>query len=338
MKPFDLIRKQRIMVVCLLAAIAITAFISLGVGYSSVSFDRILPTLLGQGTVKEQFVLFSIRMPKICITLLAGMALALSGSVLQTVTRNALADPGVIGINSGAGVGIAVYVLFFPIDTGNMIYMLPLVAFIGALLTAVLISVVSYSRIHGLITNRLVLVGVGVSIALSGFMIVMVSGAERTKVEFIAKWLAGSIWGDDWAFIGMLLPWLCVLIPFVLYKSRTLNLLGLGEDSAKGLGVPITRERLLMIVIAVAAAAAAVSVTGGIAFVGLLAPHIAKMVTGPRNQLSVPLAVLIGGLLLLAADTVGRNLVDADGVPAGVMISLIGVPYFAYLLIRSGAK
>lgn len=316
------------------ALIAVTAAIGMGIGRSSVSFDRLLPTLFGQGTFKEHFVVFSLRMPRVAITLLAGMALALSGSILQSVTHNELADPGVIGINSGAGIGVALFFLYSPIDVGSFVYMLPLVAFLSAVITAILIYAFSYSRSRGLDPIRLVLVGVGFSLALSGMMIVLISSTDRQKVDFIAKWLAGNIWGTDWPFVWALLPWLVLLIPFTLFKSVRLNLLGLSDSSAIGVGLRLERERIVLLLAAVASAAAAVSVTGGIAFIGLMAPHIAKALVGPRNQFFIPVAVLLGGWLLLLADTIGRNLVDPAGLPAGIIVSLIGVPYFAYLLLR----
>jgi iron complex transport system permease protein len=329
-----LIKKQRIIFCMLIVLILLTIIIGLGIGYSSVSFDRLIPTVLGQGTFKEEFVLFSIRLPRIIIILLAGMALALSGAILQGITRNDLADPGIIGINSGAGVAIAIFFLFFPIEVGSFVYMLPLVAFVGALVTAGLIYLFSYSKTEGLQPVKLVLTGVGFSLALSGVMIVLISSAERMKVDFIAKWLSGNIWGTDWPFILALLPWLVILIPFTLYKANRLNLLGLSEQVAIGVGVSIEKERIVLLIAAVALAASAVSVTGGIAFVGLIAPHIAKALVGPRNQLFIPIAILIGGWLLLLADTIGRNLVEPAGIPAGIMVSLIGGPYFVYLLLK----
>jgi iron complex transport system permease protein len=328
------IKKQRMMLSVFLALIAITIVIGMGTGYSSLSYDRLIPTLLGQGTFKEEFLLFSVRLPRIIITLLAGMALALSGAILQGITRNDLADPGIIGINSGAGVAIAVFFLFFPVKAGSFIYLLPLVAFAGALLTACLIYVFSYARNVGLQPVRLVLTGFGFSMALSGVMIVLISSAERSKVDFIAKWLTGNIWGSDWPFIWAIVPWLAILIPFTLYKAYPLNLLALNEPVAIGVGVSIERERLVLLLTSVALAASAVSVTGGIAFIGLLAPHIAKALVGPRNQLFMPIAILIGGWLLLLADTIGRHLVDPEGIPAGIMVALIGAPYFLYLLLK----
>ncbi|MEW9699511.1 FecCD family ABC transporter permease [Paenibacillus sp. SI8] len=329
-----ILRKQRIILVVSLGLILATILVGMGIGYSSVSYDRLIPTLLGQGTFKEHFVIFSIRLPRMIVTLLAGMALSLSGAILQGITRNDLADPGIIGINSGAGVAIALFFLFFPVKAGAFVYVLPLVAFVGAIVTACLIYVFSFNRKVGLQPVRLVLIGVGFSTALSGIMIVIISSAERTKVDFIAKWLAGNIWGTDWPFIWSILPWLAILIPFTIYKANKLNLLGLNEPVAIGVGVLVEKERIVLLLTAVALAASAVSVTGGIAFIGLMAPHMAKALVGPRNQLFIPVAILIGGWLLLFADTVGRNLVDPDGIPAGIMVALIGAPYFMYLLLK----
>ena len=329
-----LLKKQRLFFLMLLGLIGATAVISVGAGYSSMGYDRIAAAILGQGTFKENFVLFSIRLPRIIITLLAGMALALSGAILQSITRNDLADPGIIVINSGAGAAIAVFFLFVPVEAGAFVYLLPLVAFGGALVTAVLIYAFSYQKETGLQPIRLILTGIGFSMALSGVMIVLISSAEREKVDFIASWLAGNIWGTDWPFILALFPWLLVLVPFVLYKANRLNMLGLSEPVAVGLGVSVEKERITLLLAAVALAASAVSVTGGIAFIGLMAPHIAKALVGPRHQLFLPLAILTGGWLLLLADTIGRNLLEPSGIPAGVMSALIGAPYFIYLLMK----
>ncbi|MED4784626.1 iron ABC transporter permease [Brevibacillus choshinensis] len=328
----DIIKKQQVILWGLLAFTLAVIVIGMGMGYSSLSYNRLIPTLIGQGTFKEEFVLFQVRLPRLIITWLAGMALALSGAILQGVTRNDLAEPGVIGINSGAGVAIALFFLFYPIDAGSFAYLLPLVAFAGAILTAICIYFFSYSRSTGLQPVKVVLIGVGFSMALSGVMIVLISSAEPAKVDFIAKWLAGNIWGADWPYIWAILPWLLILIPFALYKASRLNLLSLNEPVAIGVGLAVEKERFVLLLAAVALAAAAVSVTGGIAFIGLLAPHLAKALVGPRHQLSVPVAIVLGGGLLLVADTIGRNLADPDGIPAGIMVALIGAPYFLYLL------
>ncbi len=330
----SVVKKQRLLLGSMLALIVLASVASAAIGYSSLSFDRLLPTLLGAGEFKEEFALYSVRLPRIAVTLLAGMALALSGAVLQGITRNELADPGVIGVNSGAGAAIAVFYLFLPIDAKTFAWMLPLVAFCGAMLTATLIYSLAYRRKGGLQPTSFVLMGVGTSFALSGAMVVLVSSAGREKVDFIARWLAGGVWGADWPFIAAIAPWLALLIPFVLARSARLNLLGLSEPAAIGVGVRVEKERLVLLLAATALAATAVSVAGGVAFVGLMAPHIARRLIGPRHQLMLPLALAIGGLLLLGADTIGRNLVEPDGIPAGIMVSLLGAPYFLYLMLK----
>ena len=329
-----LIKKQRIVLGLLVFFTLLTIIISMGIGDAALSYDRIIPTLFGAGSFKESFVLFSIRLPRIIVTILAGMALALSGAILQGLTRNDLADPGIIGINSGAGVAVAIFFLFYPVQSGTFVYMLPVVAFIGAFLTALLIYVFSYEKKRPLDPTRMIIIGVGFSLALSGIMIVLISSQERAKVSFIAKWLAGNIWGTDWPFILAILPWLIIFIPYALYKANRLNILALNEPVAIGVGVAVKKERILLLFTAVALAASAVSVSGGITFVGLMAPHIAKSLVGPRNQLFIPVAILLGGWLLLIADTIGRNLVSPDGIPAGIVVALIGAPYFMYLLLR----
>lgn len=327
--------RMRITIVLVLLFLLITATvaIALGTGEAPLSYGRIIPTLFGYGSMQEEFILFSLRLPRIVITLLAGMALALSGAILQGITRNDLADPGVLGINAGAGAGVALFFLFFPIDAGTFVYAIPLVAFISGLLTATVIYAISYNRTVGLQPVSFVLTGVGMSMALSGLMIVLISSTDRTKVDFIAKWLAGNIWGDDWPFISAMLPWLTAGTLVALYRAKHLNILYLGDPVSIGVGVHVRRERLVLMITAVAVAAAAVSVTGGISFIGLMAPHIAKMIVGPRHERSIPTSMLIGGWLLLAADTIGRNAL-AEPLPAGVVVSLIGAPYFIYLLLK----
>lgn len=330
----SIIKKQRVIVIVLLLLIVGTVIVSLSLGYSSVSYNRIIPALLGNGTFKEEFILFDIRLPRIVITLLAGMALALSGAILQGITRNDLADPGIIGINSGAGVAVTVFFLFAPIEAASFAFAIPILAFVGAIITSALIYLSAYKKNVGIQPMRLVLVGVGFSLALSGAMIILISSAEQTKVDFIAKWLAGNIWGTDWPFVWAILPWLVVLIPFTLYKANRLNILALGESISIGVGISLEKERILLLITAVALAASAVSVTGGISFIGLMAPHIAKAMVGPRNQLFIPVALLTGGWLLLFADTIGRNIVEPEGIAAGIMVAIIGAPYFLYLLLK----
>jgi iron complex transport system permease protein len=212
--------------------------------------------------------------------------------------------------------------------------MLPVIAFIGSFVTACIIYLFSYDKTVGLQPIGLLLIGVVFSIALSGAMIILVASSDPRKVDFIAKWLAGNIWGADWPFVLAVLPWLAILIPLTLIKAQPLNLLQISDPVAVGAGVSLNKERIALLSTAVALAAAAVSVTGGISFIGLMAPHMAKALVGARHQLFIPIAVLMGGWLLLLADTIGRNLADPEGIAAGTMTAFIGAPYFIYLLLK----
>ncbi|MCL1694473.1 MULTISPECIES: iron ABC transporter permease [unclassified Lysinibacillus] len=328
-------KKQRKWVLVWILLTVVIFVLGISMGAASVSMNRIIPILMGDGSFKESFVLFSVRLPRLFVLAAAGMALALAGAVLQGVTRNDLADPGIIGVNAGAGVGVTLFYLLVDGDLPHFAYVLPLVGFCGALLTAICIYFFSYKRNEGVQPVQLILVGVGVASALSGVMMILISSAERSDVQFIAQWLAGNVWGTDWPFLWALLPWLVLGIPFIFYKANVLNVLAMTEQTAVGLGVTIARERLQLIVVAVALAAAAVSITGGIAFIGLMAPHIAKQLVGPRFQFFLPLTLLIGASLLMLADTIGRVAISSATVPAGIVVACIGAPYFLYLLRKN---
>ena len=153
----------------------------------------------------------------------------------------------------------------------------------------------------------------------------------------IATWQAGSIWGSSWKFVIALLPWLIVLIPIALWKARQLDVFSLGDETATGLGSQLNMQRLVLLVVAVAISAACVAVSGGIGFIGLLGPHIARRLVGPRYEHVIPVSALIGAVLLLTADMIGRSILQNAEIPAGVMVAIIGAPYFLYLLARSKA-
>lgn len=319
-----------LMIVLLLASIV--AGISLGP--SAVGIKQIIPTIFGNGSFKEEFILFSIRMPRVFVLTLAGMALALSGAILQTLTKNDLSDPGIIGINAGAGVAITIFYLFVDASSKYYAYQLPAVGFLGAIITAGLIFIFTTDKRNGIQPVKLVLMGVGIASALSGLMVIMISGAKNEDVQFITKWLSGNIWGADWPFILALLPWLIVAIPVLLWKQKSMNLLVLDETVAKGLGVSINRDRILLLVIAVALAGSAVSVVGSISFIGLIAPHIAKQLVGSKHQNFLLLSPIIGAAILVFADTIGR-IIYTETIPAGIIVAIIGAPYFLYLLRKS---
>jgi iron complex transport system permease protein len=325
-------------VLIVLFLLIIGAFlISMSTGYIRLTPPEILSTVFGMGTPKQELILFEFRLPRIVISILVGAGLALSGAILQGLSRNALADPGILGINAGAGLAVVMFISFYPVKKAAPVYMMPVLAFIGAALTAAIIYVLSYKKGQGISPTRLILVGIAVAAGISAVMLVLTIRMDPRNYQFVAIWLAGSIWGTNWKFVTALLPWMIVLVPFVIYKAKVLNVLNLGDQIAHGLGARIERERLLLLAASVALAASCVAVGGGIGFIGLIGPHLARQMVGPKHQYLLPVSALAGGLVLILSDTIGRWLLQPSEIPTGIIVAIIGAPYFLYLLTRSKA-
>lgn len=318
------------------AALLVLSFIiSMNTGYTKLSPLDTLRTLFGGGTAKENLILFDFRLPRIVVSILVGAGLALSGCIIQSVSRNPLADPGLLGINAGAGLMVILYVLFFGAQSFLSVFTLPFLALFGAGATAVLIYVLAFQKGEGVAPLRLILTGVAVQAGISSLTTVLVVKLDDTQFDFVASWQAGSIWGSNWKFVLALLPWPLLLIPYVLLKSRVLDVLNLGDDVAYSLGASVERERRWLLAAAVALAASCVAVSGSISFVGLIAPHLARRLVGPGHRILLPACALTGAVLVSAADTVARVIVQPSEIPTGIMVAIIGAPYFLYLLAKS---
>ncbi|MFF2016416.1 MULTISPECIES: iron ABC transporter permease [Paenibacillus] len=336
---FDQIRHRRgLFVMTILSILIVVVFIiSVNTGYIRLSPMDLLRTMFGQGTDKQSLILFDFRLPRIVISLLIGASLAVCGAVMQGISRNALADSGILGINAGAGLMVMLLISFYPTTAAAPVFLLPVVAFVGASLTAALIYALAYKRHQGLSPTRLLLTGVAVAAGMSAAMIVLTLRLNPDKYQFVATWLAGSIWGTSWKFVLSLLPWVLILLPYVFYKSRVMNVLNLGEQTATGLGAPVNKEQFRLLAAAVGLAGASVAVSGGIGFVGLVAPHLARRLVGPKHQYMLPTSALLGALLVITADTIGRWILQPSEIPTGIVVAVIGAPYFLYLLGRKNS-
>lgn len=327
-------KKHRLTTMVVLGILIIVTFIiSMNTGASKLSPLDVLHTVLGTGTDYQKLILFEFRLPRIIISILVGAGLAVSGCILQGVTRNPLADPGLLGITMGAGLAVVLFISFFPINV-QVTFWMPIVAFIGASITGATIYLLAYSKKDGLIPVRLILVGLAVSAGLSAMLTMLSLRLSNNNYDMIAVWLVGRIWGSSWEFVLALLPWLLILLPYVFYKARVLDALNLGDKLAVGLGVPVEKERLKLLAVAVAIAAACVSVSGGIAFVGLIGPHLARRIIGPQHKYLLPTSALVGAFMLILADTLGRAILQPIEIPAGVVVAVIGAPYFLYMLSK----
>lgn len=329
--------KQRALVVtvvllCLSAAVVLY---SLNTGTLKLSPVMVVKTLFGFGDFQSETVLFDYRLPRIVVTMLAGIGLGIAGGILQSLSRNPLADPGIIGLNAGAAFGLIVFVTYFHALEGNPSLLIPLFTFGGGLLAAAVIVLLAYDRHEGLVPIRLILVGIAVAAGFSALTLYLSLKLDEDTYTFASRWLVGNVWGRDWIHVLSLLPWIVCLVPLTLMQSNTLNALTLGDAVASSVGVRVQRKRLLLLTLAVGLASASVSMTGGIGFIGLVAPHLARRLVGSLHQYFLPVSALLGLLILVSADTIGRSIFAPNAIPAGVVVAFIGAPYFLYLLTKT---
>ncbi|TKH28024.1 FecCD family ABC transporter permease, partial [Bacillus cereus] len=244
-------------------------------------------------------------------------------------------DPGILGLHSGASFGLIVFVTLFHSINESASTLIPLFTFGGGVLAAFLIILLASDRSKGLLPIRLILVGIAVSAGFSAISLFFSLKLNDETYTFASRWLVGNVWGRDWIHVLALLPWIFILTPYAWLKSKTLNALSLGDSVAAGLGVSVQKERLLLLATAVGLSCASVSMAGGIGFIGLVAPHIARKLVGTTYQHFLPLAGIIGMIILVLADTIGRSIFEPNSIPAGVVVATLGAPYFLYLLTKT---
>lgn len=306
----------------------LTAVFSIGLGEMRISPVNVVRGIIGVGSDDYSLVIRKLRLPRVAVALLAGASLAASGAILQGMIRNPLASPDMMGVTGGASVA-AIAFMNYLLGTVT-IRLLPAAAMLGGILVAGLLYALAWKR--GVTPMRLVLVGVGVSALMSGMTTMLLlfnPGNEASQAYF---WLTGSVYGANWEHVLTLLPWTALLLPWAYLMARQINLLQLGDEVATGAGSRVERNRLLLLLICVALAASAVAVAGGIGFVGLIAPHMARKLAGTNFRAIFPTAVLLGAIVVVLADLVGRVLFLPMDVPAGVFTSAVGAPFFIYLL------
>ncbi|MGG2094887.1 iron ABC transporter permease [Bacillus sp. S13(2024)] len=313
----------------------VSVLLSLNTGTLRISPVKVIQTLFGYGDFESSTVLFDYRLPRILITMLAGVGLGISGAILQGLSRNPLADPGILGLHSGASFGLIIFATYFHSMDKQAAILIPLFTFAGGILAAFLIVVLAYERYKGILPIRLILVGIAVSAGFSAITLFLSLRLDEETYTFASRWLVGNVWGRDWIHVIALLPWILILAPFAWFQSKTLNVLSLGDDVAAGLGVSVQKSRLLLLATAVGLSCASVAMAGGIGFIGLVAPHLARRLVGGIYRHFLPLSGLIGLVILVLADAIGRSVFGANAIPAGIVVAAIGAPYFLYLLIKT---
>jgi len=306
--------------------LAVTMISAMMVGEVAVPWSEWMAALQGRAQSLTRQVILNLRLPRVLVAMAAGASLSVSGVLLQGVIRNPLAAPSVLGVTSGAGLGGLILLIALPAAPAGLV---PIGAFLGA---AAAFAVVYFAAWRGGVSpSRLALVGIAVS-AFCGALISLLIVRAGVRVAVALVWLSGSIYARGWEELLYLIAWPVLLIPVAYLFSRELDLIGLGDDLSRGLGLRLERSRLLLLATAVLLAAAAVATVGTIGFVGLITPHAARLLVGNRHRRLIPLSALLGALVVVVADTVGRSLLAPRQVPAGLVTALIGAPYFLWLL------
>ncbi|MGW4138060.1 FecCD family ABC transporter permease [Streptomyces mirabilis] len=317
--------------VALLLAVTAAA-LSLAVGTRPVPLSAVLDALVHGGSSPDALVVRSLRVPRTAIGLTAGAALGLSGAALQAVTRNPLADPGVLGLSQGAAAGV---VFAIALGWANGFDGYVWYAFTGAVLAACVVYAIASRGRGGASPVKLALAGTALSAMTAGATTVVLTSSSATLDQF-RFWQVGALSGRDAATVGRMLPFLAVGALLVLACARGLDALALGDDTARALGHRVTLVRGCAALGATVLTAAAVAAAGPIAFIGLAVPHLARRLVNGGHRWTLPLSALLGAALLLAADVAGRVVRAPAEVPAGVMTALVGVPVLVVLVRRKG--
>jgi iron complex transport system permease protein len=319
---------RRIMVMIAFAVIVIAGMtISLMKGAVNIAPAEIMKAIGNHNAGFQAQIIWNIRLPRALVGALVGMNLALAGAILQAVMKNPLADPHIIGISSGAGLAGIIVLVLYP----KMEYLLTPVAFIGAMGAASLIYILAWKG--GIRPIRIVLAGVAVSAFLgSGISTLLVFYSDR--VHGALMWMVGGLTARSWPHLYIILPYSILGGILAFWGAKKLNVLSLGDETAKGLGLHVELTRLIMTAVAALLAASAVSIVGLLGFVGLIVPHVARLLIGSDYRFLLPASALLGMGVIILSDTLARTLFAPVEMPVGIIMAFFGAPFFLYLLRR----
>lgn len=321
-------RARALAVSLTLVALGFLAFcFSISVGDFPIPLSDVPPAIFGWGSPEAAFIVHELRLPRALTAVLVGAAFGFSGAIFQSLARNALASPDIIGITAGASTA-AVFIIVVLHQSGVL---LSVGALAGAVLSAFAIYLLAWKR--GVTSYRLVLVGIGISAMLGSVTSYLLTRAEITEAQRAAVWLTGSLNGRDWEHVEPISWAMLALVPAILLLTRSLRVLQLGDDTARGLGAHVELSRVVLVLVGVALAAVATAAAGPVAFVAFVsAPVARRLVDAP---LTIVPAGLVGAALVLVSDVVGRRLFAPTELPVGIITGIVGAPYLIWLLARA---
>jgi iron complex transport system permease protein len=327
--------------VFLVTALVLIAAISVSIGAARISLSRLAAALFSTGdsslVARDQLILLSIRLPRVVMASIVGALLASAGTVMQGLFRNPLADPGLVGVSAGAGLAAAAMIVIgdktLPTSAMGSPFFLPMAAFIGALATTSLLYRIATWRGRTSIATML-LAGLALGALTGAGTGLLIFTADDRQLRDITFWMLGSLAGATWPKIFAITPALAFVLFSAVIVGRELDLLVLGEAEAFHMGVAVERLKRFLIILVAAAAGAAVSVSGVIGFVGIIVPHLLRLIIGPGHRLLLPASACCGAIVLLTADTFARTMAAPAELPIGIITALIGAPLFLILLLR----
>jgi len=345
-------KRWQIIIAGLIAVLIITIIISLNIGYTFISYSDILTffgtripginnfidtTSFTRDQLANQAIILDVRLPRISAALLIGAALSASGTLFQGVFKNPMADPYVLGVSAGASIGAGVAMLW---GSGINLFgfpIVPLTAFLTALIT--IFFVYNISRVGTRAPEMsLLLTGIAISIFLAAIFQAMQFMTTDHRLNLLVNWQIGSITNVGWTNWWSVLPFVAAGIALSYFYARDLNMISLGEDTAQHLGVNTARTKKILLTLGSVMTAAAVSISGLIGFVGLMIPHITRLIIGPDHRLLIPTSAILGSIYLIACDSLARSIGGATEIPVGIITALAGGPFLIFLLRRSRQK
>jgi iron complex transport system permease protein len=322
----------RVLAMCLIATaiLAVLVIWAMTLGSYHIAFLDVVAAVGNNGDDQQNFIVRTLRLPRVLSALLVGAVLAMSGAIFQGLVRNALVSPDIIGINTGASLMAVIWIAY-----GLAYNLLVLAAFLGAITTAALIYAFSWKG--GIVPSRLILVGIGFGAFLSAATTWVTLQFPIEQIRPAIVWTMGSVYGSTWGDVRLIGFSLLLLGPAAVMLMWYLRILQLGDDIGRGLGMHLELTRLALIVVGCGLAAVAVAIAGPIGFVALMIPHVARMLAGPISSTVMVFTGLLGAIFLLFADVVSQHYLPVT-LPVGVVTSAIGAPYFLYLLYKSNAR
>ena len=313
----------------LLIALTVLSAIAMTVGSAGYSIRSILQALFSPEKSTVKTVVMQLRLPRLLLAIMIGASLSASGSLLQSVMRNPLADPGTIGVSVGASTAATTILLLFP----HMTNAVPLFAFAGAALACLLIYLLAWKG--GIDPVRIILSGVAINSVLGSYTSLL-QLLYSDSLEGVLAFMNGSLSGRSWSQVKLLAVYAGIGLVLAFLCTKSANVLQLGDEMAQSLGVKVSLNRLFLSAVSAFLAAATVSVAGLIGFVGLVVPHMARMLVGSDYKVMLPTSVMLGAVVLLAADTLGRVVVPGMEIPVGIVMAVTGGPFFLYMLRKKG--